>query len=239
MKIKTFYARNLPHLLPIGASLFVTPRLAGSIPLHLIDQWKREKKEAIQKIKDQFKPQKGFTGAANSQLGEQRKSLITNIQKRYFAKVDDYLDKAAFGPTWLKDTKAAEELAKKIHQYDGEYYDLIAFTIMSNHFHLLIDTSSQLTDIPDNVEITTENYAPLEKIMHQIKGGSAFEINKVIGRKGRFWQPESYDHFTRTVEEFFNIIRYIANNPVKAGLVRQWNDFPFTYVKSDFLDALG
>lgn len=239
MEIKTFYERNLPHLVPIGASLFVTPRLAGSIPLHLIDQWKKEKKEAIQKIKDQFKAQKDFTGAANSQLGEQRKELITNIQKRYFAKVDDYLDKSTFGPTWLKEAKAAEKLVEKIHHYDGEFYDLIAFTIMSNHFHLLIDTSSQLKDIPDDIEVTTENYAPLETIMHRIKGGSSFEINKILGRKGRLWQAESYDHFTRTMEEFFNIIRYIANNPVKAGLAKKWDDFPFTYVKPDFLDALN
>lgn len=238
MEIKTFYERRLPHITPIGSPLFITPRLAGSIPPKLIVQWKKEKEIQIQKIRNHFKPEKDFTGAANSQLGAERKKQLTIIQKLYFKKVDDYLDKAEYGPTYLANPLAAEKLVEKLHSFDGNLYNLVAFTVMSNHFHFLIDTSLHLDSIPSDIPITTENYIPLKTIMQLVKGGSSYEINKVIGRKGRLWQPESYDHFSRTVQEFFNIIRYIANNPVKAGLVEKWSDYPFTYVNPAYSDAL-
>jgi hypothetical protein len=37
-----FYRKNLPHFQPSGATLFVTFRLAGSIPMALLAQWKKE-----------------------------------------------------------------------------------------------------------------------------------------------------------------------------------------------------
>jgi hypothetical protein len=41
---KTSYRRNLPHLQPRGVTIFVTFRLAGSLPASLIDQWQEERK---------------------------------------------------------------------------------------------------------------------------------------------------------------------------------------------------
>lgn len=71
----------------------------------------------------------------------------------------------------------------------------------------------------------------MSELLKLIKGGSAYEANKILKRKGRFWQVESYDHYVRNEKERDNIIRYIANNPVKANLVNFWQDFSFTYVK--------
>jgi putative transposase len=105
---------------------------------------------------------------------------------------------------------------------------------MSNHVHLLIDLYVQIEDIPSSIEITEKNYKPLYDIVKLIKGGSAFEINKVLKRKGKFWQVEYYDHYVRDKREFLNIIYYIANNPVKAGIVKNWKDYQFTYVKEEY-----
>lgn len=239
MEIKTFYERNLPHIVPIGSSLFITPRLAGSIPKQLADQWKQERKAATDAARRALKNHKKFAGNINRQITEQRKQRLNYIQKMYFKKVDNYLDKAAYGPTWLKEPKSAEKLVEKLFQYDGQYYDLIAYSIMSNHFHFLIDTYIQIKDATSDMPITLENYTPLEKMMQLIKGGSAYEMNKVLGRKGRLWQSESYDHIPRDEKEFYNIIRYIANNPVKTKLVDKWRDFPFTYVKPEYQTAFN
>ena len=40
----------------------------------------------------------------------------------------------------------------------------------------------------------------------------------VLGRRGPFWQSESYDHWVRDDKELEGIIAYINENPVKAGL---------------------
>ena len=70
--------------------------------------------------------------------------------------------------------------------------------------------------------------------MQLIKGGSAYQANKVLGRLGRFWQVESYDRYVRNIRELQNIIMYIANNPKKASLVNHWRDFHFTYIREDY-----
>jgi putative transposase len=42
------------------------------------------------------------------------------------------------------------------------------------------------------------------------------------------WQSDFYDHIIRRDESFANQIRYIVNNPVRRGLVENWEDYPFT-----------
>jgi REP element-mobilizing transposase RayT len=42
------------------------------------------------------------------------------------------------------------------------------------------------------------------------------------------WQSDFYDHIIRRDQSFANQIRYIVNNPVRRGLVENWEDYPFT-----------
>lgn len=56
-------------------------------------------------------------------------------------------------------------------------------------------------------------------------------INLELGKTGVFWQAESYDHLIRSDRELGAIGNYILENPVKAGLVTKWEDWPYSYVK--------
>jgi len=58
---------------------------------------------------------------------------------------------------------------------------------------------------------------------------TATRINRVLGRRGRFWQEESFDHLVRSLEEFKYLRRYIAENPVRAKL----RDGEFLYREYD------
>jgi len=49
----------------------------------------------------------------------------------------------------------------------------------------------------------------LAEIMDAIKGASAHRINKALGRRGRLWQPESFDHVLRSSENLDAKIIYI------------------------------
>lgn len=100
---------------------------------------------------------------------------------------------------------------------------------MPNHVHLLIKLKKR-----DKSRSTESSYS-LTKILKLIKGGTAFEANKTLERKGQLWQHESYDHFVRNDQEQEKIIRYILQNPVKARLVKHWEDWPWTFCKKEYL----
>ena len=71
---------------------------------------------------------------------------------------------------------------------------------------------------------------PVTDVLRLLKGSTARKCNLELGRSGEFWTHESYDHFIRDEREFANVIAYILNNPVKAGLVAEWTDWKFSYV---------
>lgn len=115
---------------------------------------------------------------------------------------------------------------------DRQYYDLHAYCIMPNHVHILIDTKQQLEQINnDFIADIPEGYVQLDKIMQLIKGSIARYANLALGRTGKFWQRDSYDHYIRNEKEWQNILAYILNNPVKAGLVKDWENWPYTFYK--------
>jgi len=92
------------------------------------------------------------------------------------------------------------------------HYELGAYVVMANHVHLLI-----------------QPMIPPDRLMKSLKGATAREANRLLGRTGEpFWQKESYDHWVRDHTEFFRIRAYIENNPVKAGLVRSPEDYPWS-----------
>jgi REP element-mobilizing transposase RayT len=146
---------------------------------------------------------------------------ITQVNERRFLAFEAMLDKMAFGPMHLSHRAIMNEVKKQIHRYDGERYQIVAYTIMSNHVHLLM-----VTDIPIHVDDLLFDdqitLTPFCDIMQSIKGVSAREANKVLQRQGQFWQRESYDRYIRDEQHLANTIAYIANNLVKAGLCANW-----------------
>jgi REP-associated tyrosine transposase len=73
--------------------------------------------------------------------------------------------------------------------------------------------------------------------MDAIKSASAHRINKSLGRKGRVWQPESFDHVLRSSEGLDAKIQYILENPLRSGLVGSWADYRWLW-KKEFLNPL-
>lgn len=216
-KIKTHYRRNLPHLQPIGATFFVTFRLKDSIPVAILGHLRQEFEN--KRIQLQKEPP------------ELRGLLIHDERKRYFAQYDALLDAIQQGPDYLRQPVIADAIKQELHRFNGEFYDLLAYCIMPNHVHILIDTSLQLPDSFDHADLESLNYKPLDVIMKRIKGPSAVTANRLLGRHGKFWQRESYDHFVRNERELNNIMRYILENPVKVGWVAHWQDWAYSFCK--------
>jgi REP element-mobilizing transposase RayT len=68
----------------------------------------------------------------------------------------------------------------------------------------------------------------LWEIAHSIKSYTAHEANKLLNRRGQFWQHEPFDRYIRNRKHFVNVIRYIENNPVRAGLCANKQEWRFS-----------
>ncbi len=213
-----FYRRNLPHWIPEGQVFFVTFRLANSLPVDVIRDLQEQRERERQEIRVKF--------SGSEQYGELYKQ-----DKRYFGQFDEWLDRCVEeSPRWLADEKVAQIVADEIQRLDGERYRLAAYCIMSNHVHLMADTGEHIFK-PSHAGLTAPY--PLTDTLRLLKGRSARYCNQVLGRRGAFWHHESYDHVVRDQPEYERILGYIVNNPVKAGLVENWDDWKFTYVSRD------
>ncbi len=122
--IKTFYERHLPHYQPIGYTFFVTFRLTDSLPLKVILQLKEERERELKII----------AGYDNAKV---KKEKYKEYQSKYFGKFDKLLDSSDYGPKWLKEDNVAQIVFDDILIRDKTEYDLIAFTIMPNHVHIV------------------------------------------------------------------------------------------------------
>ncbi len=105
---------------------------------------------------------------------------------------------------------------------NGDKFDLRVAVVMPDHVHMIF------TPLVD--EKAGEIYS-LAEIMDGVKGSSAHKINKVLRRKGRLWQPESFDHVLRSSESLDAKIAYLLDNPVRRGLVDEWKDYPWLWKK--------
>ena len=107
-----------------------------------------------------------------------------------------------------------------IHDH-GKRFLLHAAVVMPEHLHLM------LTPLRD------ENGWPysLASILKLIKGTSARDVNRLVGRCGPVWQEESFDHVLRGNESFAKKVEYIRENPVRRGLVAKPEDYRWLFVE--------
>lgn len=62
---------------------------------------------------------------------------------------------------------------------------------------------------------------------------------KILKRSGNFWNHEYYDHLIRSNDELEQVIYYVENNPVKAGLVKKMEDWEFSSAYDRVQKGLG
>jgi REP element-mobilizing transposase RayT len=144
-----------------------------------------------------------------------------------FVWMDRYLDTTREGPQYLAKPEIAQVVVACLRKgAELRQYELGAYVVMSNHVHVLL-----LPMISPS------------RLMQSLKGAAAREANRILGRTGvPFWQPESYDHWVRSAEEWHRIAAYIENNPVTAGLVNRVEEFQWSSARKRIdtsVDAAG
>ena len=73
----------------------------------------------------------------------------------------------------------------------------------------------------------------LAEVMRSFKGYTAYKINELNNKKGPFWQPQYHDHAIRKDEDLNEAVLYTLHNPVRAGLVKDFKNYPFWYCRWD------
>lgn len=86
--------------------------------------------------------------------------------------------------------------------------------------------------MPDHLHCVAElKTDSLPKFMHSLKSYTAKRVNAVLNRQGCLWQDQYHEHAIRKAENRNEIVRYMLNNPVRAGIVKDFHDYPFWYCR--------
>ncbi len=165
----------LPHFERAGGVQALTFRLHDSVPAHVLESWRKDL-------------------ARIGQTPEQAAKL-----RQRLARYED----EGHGASWLRQSPIAELVEGALLRFDGERYRLLAWCIMPNHVHALIEVGLGAT---------------LDRIVQGWKSYTAHEANRLLGRTGAFWAREYHDRFIRDDDHWKAAVRYIENNPVVAGL---------------------
>ncbi len=168
----------IPHFDRPDLMQSITLRLEDAVPESVIKQWKLE-------------------------LAWTKRMIAKDPrQVTLRRKIEKYED-AGFGACWLRNEHVAAIVEQTILHYDSERYRIIAWCVMPNHVHAIIEILAKYS---------------LAEILHSWKSYSAHEANKILSRSGKFWFREYHDRFIRDSEHLANAVEYVENNPVKAGL---------------------
>jgi putative transposase len=119
-------------------------------------------------------------------------------------------------PTLLQIRRAAVE----------QRFALAAYCFMPDHLHLLIQGEREDSDG--------------KRFIKAAKQYSGFYYKKAFNES--LWQRYGYEHTLRSDDQTLGVVRYIIENPVRAGLVKHVEDYPFVgsfmYTVREILDAV-
>ena len=82
--------------------------------------------------------------------------------------------------------------------------------------------------MPDHVHVLLEATAgdsDLRLLLNSWKQGTGYAYKRATG--SRLWQSGYYDHVLRQDEDRLRVIAYLLGNPIRAGLVTDFCDYPF------------
>ena len=134
--------------------------------------------------------------------------------------LENYLDRGR-GGCHLRLADIAELVENALLFRHGSDYELHAWVLMPNHLHVLF----------------TVRVVAMSRTVKNWKKFTTHEANKLLQRHGKFWADDYWDTFMRDAAHQLKARRYIENDPVKATLVREPGEWPWSSAR--FRDKNG
>jgi REP element-mobilizing transposase RayT len=129
-------------------------------------------------------------------------------------RLEEYFDQG-HGACELAVPEVAHCLENALFHGDDRFYRLLAWVIMPNHVHVL-------------VEIWTR---PMSQLVKAWKRVATSFVNRHFQREGELWQADYFDRYIRDEAHFHKAVHYIERNPVMAGLVKEPKDWQWGSAK--------
>jgi putative transposase len=126
---------------------------------------------------------------------------------RYFLTICTYNRERLF----VEDQSVALVTAQLTRTADMERFCVIAYCVMPDHIHVLIEGTHEASDFKQFARI--------------FKQQSAFRWKRATGQM--LWERSYFDRVLRDHEDTMSVVRYIIDNPVRAGLVAYAEDYPY------------
>jgi REP element-mobilizing transposase RayT len=140
---------------------------------------------------------------------------------RRFRKIEGILDSAEGSPRHLEKPEVARLVVNGLDWLESRHgWEVPAWVVMPNHVHCLLHRPSGST-------------GELGGHLGILKGYVAREANRILGRSGNFWLSEIFDRWCRSPDKYDAAVRYIRNNPVKAGLAEVPDQWPWLKLPSE------
>lgn len=123
--------------------------------------------------------------------------------------------KTSMGRALLQTERNAMLLIEVLRSYmAARKFVVHDFVVMPDHVHLLITVNADTT---------------IEKAVQFIKGGFSYRLRKEFGYVGEVWQRGFSEIRVMDEKSDAQHRQYIAENPVKAGLVKSQEEFPYCF----------
>jgi len=221
MEKNEFYNHALPHFQQPGQAYFVTWCLKDAVPKKALERYTAELEQLGMMIcKGCVDFQSPFLNSEIENRATQMEKLrlqYYSLRKKYIKAYDDLLDAERNPAVDLSNPANTKIIVEALHFWEGKKLLNHAFSIMPNHIHWVLELFEK-----------DEKGFPvyLQDVLQSVKRHTANRINKAEGRTGTFWQKESFDTTIRNHKHLYYAIKYTLNNPVSAGLVNDWKDWP-------------
>ena len=183
-----YSSHKLPHFDASYAIQFVSFRLADSIPMDVLRAYKRE---------------------VDALPEEERTSALR-------MRMESFMDRG-YGCCVLAHPGMADVLQQSLQHYDGTRYQLLAWTIMPNHVHVLIEQRYSLPRIVHSWKTWSARWA--------LQNAAKLELTLPTGG---FWMRGYWDRYIRNEAHLNAVMHYIRENPVKAGLCQSAQEWPWS-----------
>ncbi len=96
---------------------------------------------------------------------------------------------------------------------DKRFYRLLAYVIMDNHCHFVV----QVLDAKG-----------FSQAVGRIKGWTSNQIRRLLGHRGSLWERRFDDNVIQTDMELAQVVDYVHFNPVRAGIVASPEDYTWS-----------
>jgi REP element-mobilizing transposase RayT len=123
---------------------------------------------------------------------------------------------------------------QRFRYYLDELVNVYAYCLMPNHFHVLLEVKNDGESI--NLKTANNELSPLEIAFKCFFMSYSKAINKAYNRTGSLFQTKFKRKPITNDAYLNNIVAYIHLNPVRAGLVKNAENWNFSSYKSYLKD---